>query len=96
MVIGAAVVGGVVGNVLQAAMPSAHVCAVADPLRFIRPHCRNQAPPRAQQLRFPDRVKVEHLGHMGLTRLAMSGFAVDLRRSANVRGDGGTDSERAG
>ena len=48
-------------KLLQAWMPSAHVCSnVESPAS---PHFLNQAPPRAQQLRLPDFLVVPHLGH---------------------------------
>ena len=46
---------------LQAWMPSAHVCSNIESLES--PHFLNQAPPRAQQLRLPDFLVVPHLGH---------------------------------
>ena len=48
-------------KLLQAWMPSAHVCSNVESLES--PHFLNQAPPRAQQLRLPDFLVVPHLGH---------------------------------
>ena len=45
---------------LQASVPSIHVCSASPVL----PQLLNQAPPGAQQLRFPDISMVPHLGHV--------------------------------
>ena len=54
--------GSEIGNPSQAWMPSAHVCSNCVSPSF--PHFLNQAPPRVQQLRFPDAVATPHLLHV--------------------------------
>ena len=50
-------------NVLQACMPSSHVCSKFGSPGM--PHLSTHAPPRAQQLRRPECFLDPHLGHTG-------------------------------
>ena len=74
-------------RVLQAWMPSYHVCSSL-PL-LARPQFPNQEPPRPQQLLFPDFLTVPHLGHTKPIAVVVAA-CVDMRhwskhKSKNVK-----------
>ena len=70
-------------GLLQACTPSTHVCSNFKSPAL--PQFLNQAPPGAQQLRFPDFLTVPHLKHMGPVGVTAVVVAAGVNMQALVK-----------